>query len=103
MSDLFSLAAARKLRDEGMERSAYGYNAQEWLVRARDMALLLAGREGEVSADKVLQFVPRPPEVSVNATGSIFKDKRFKLVGYKMSSKVSAHARRIAVWALNDV
>jgi hypothetical protein len=101
MTDLFSLAESRQLRDEGMYLSASQLSAAEWLRRAKDTAYFIATRNGEVSADEVLRIMPRPSDVHPNATGSLFRDKRFKLVGYKTSSKVSAHARRIGVYELN--
>lgn len=101
-ADLFSLAEGRRLRDEGMERAAKNVYAENWLTIARNVAFNLLQKQPTISADDLLIYCPRPPNVSHNATGSLFKDKRFKLVGYKTSSKVSAHARRIAVWAMND-
>lgn len=108
-ADLFSLAAERKLRDEGMERAMGSAYAQNWLAIARNVAVRMlmikqcpSVISRTISADELLSYCPRPPNVSPNATGSLFKDKRFKLVGYKQSTKTSAHARRIAVWSLND-
>ena len=102
MSDLFSLAESRSQRDAGMKRAATSGAASEWLTRARDTAYFIAVSNGEVSADEVLKIMPRPADVSPNATGSLFRDKRFRQIGYKMSSKVSAHARRIGVYELNS-
>lgn len=100
MGDLFSLAEARQLRDEGMERAAN--SAAEWLNKCRETAVYLGRTKGSVSIDEVLQLCERPEWVSPNATGSVFRDKRFKLVGYKQSTKTSAHARRIGIYQLND-
>lgn len=101
-ADLFSLAHARQLRDEGMERASRSPDSASWLWEARQAAWIYAAKHGAVSADDVLKIVPRPEWVSVNATGSLFKDKRFKLVGYKQSTKTSAHARRIGIYELNE-
>lgn len=101
-ADLFSLAQARQLRDEGMGRAIVSSFTKNWLENARDVALWMAKEYGFVSCDDVLKAFPRPANVSPNATGSLFKDKRFKLVGYKTSTKTSAHSRRIGVYQLND-
>lgn len=100
-ADLFSLAEGRRLRDAGMELAVKPLDASSWLSWARNMAFQMAHANGEVSADDVLKRCPRPSDVSPNATGSLFKDKRFKLVGYKTSTKTSAHARRIGVYQLS--
>lgn len=101
-SDLFSLAESRRLKDEGMSVAASTDSASQWLQRARDTAMFLCQRNGETSADEVLRIMPRPYDVPVNSTGSLFRDKRFKKIGYKESCKVSAHARSIGIWVLND-
>lgn len=102
MTDLFSLAESRRKRDLGMSQAAAPSNASEWLHKCRQHAQILIIMNGEVSSDQVLQWCPRPSDVHPNATGSIFRDKRFKIVGYKTSSKVSARARRIAIYQLNE-
>lgn len=101
MDDLFSAATARQRRDAGMDLAAGRENAQAWLLKARDCAYVMAVMGREVSADDVLSWCPRPSDVHPNATGSIFRDKRFKLIGYRTSKKVSAHARRIGIYELN--
>lgn len=84
-----------------MQQSAFSFGAADWIEKARATALYLAASDGEVTIDRVLQFTPRPDWVSVNATGSVFRDKRFKCVGFTKTSKVSGHARIIKIWALN--
>lgn len=98
---LFDLSEGIRLRDKGMGNAAYSYGADEWLSQARNVAAILAAKNGETDIDQVLKLCPRPLSVSVNSTGSVFKDKRFVFTGNrKQSSKTNAHAREIKLWRL---
>ena len=94
----FDRELSRQLRDEGIQKAEN--NATEWINACRVLAYQFAVEHGRVASDDVLKELPRPTLVHPNATGSIFRDKRFKLVGYKTSSKVSAHARRIGIYQI---
>ncbi len=99
---IFDRLKALELRDKGMDQAAYSLNAQGWLQSAQAVARHLAAKNGETTIDEVLAVCPRPPNVSVNATGSIFRGKDWKLIGNTQSSKVASRARRVGIWALND-
>ena len=95
--DLFQ---AQKLRDIGIT-IVYGNNS-EWVDEARKVAKHLARINGQVSSDDVLDFYPRPDDVHPNATGSIFREKGWRKVGYKQSERPSAHARVIGIYKLTE-
>lgn len=96
--DLFDYAEAQKARDAGIARLHENLIADSWIAQAREFALLYAAKHGEVSADDVLKFCPRPSDVHKNSVGAIFRSKQLRLVGFKQSSKVSSHARRIGIY-----
>lgn len=89
-----------RLRDHGMLAAANGYGAGDWLCRAREVAIYQAGNYGETTIDDVLRVCPRPASVSPAATGSVFKDKRFKCVGITESAQVQRHAGIIRRWSI---
>jgi hypothetical protein len=101
-TDIFDYLESVRLRDLGINSAANGYNASEWVSKARTVALHLAATRGEVSIEDVLRVTPRPPEVSVNATGAVMRHKRLILSGYTQSAKTSSHARRIGLYRLKD-
>lgn len=101
MTDLFSLSEGLRQRDIGMESSAYSYNAQEWLEKAREVAKMLAMKNGETNACDVLRQCPRPASVNPNATGSIFKGKAWRCIGHVKTEKISARGREIKRWMLS--
>lgn len=93
--DLFQ---SQRLRDIGIN-SVYQNNSS-WVDEARAVAKQLARKDGQVSIDEVLDFLPRPEDIHPNATGSVFRERCWKKVGYKSSSKPSAHARAIGIYQL---
>lgn len=93
--DLFQ---GQKLRDIGVMRVYI--NSSTWVDEARDIAKKLARLNGQVSSDDVLDYYPRPDDVHPNATGSIFREKCWKKIGYKPSELPSAHARVIGIYQL---
>lgn len=97
---LFDLAASREARDKGMEAAANGYGASDWLDQARKVAEILAARHGEVTADMVQAICPRPASVSPAASGSLFRGKKWRCIGFTQSSQVSRHAGAIRRWVL---
>jgi len=99
--DIFGYAdECQRLRDAGIEKVVC--NNEDWVKRVRAIALHLAATNGEVCSDDVLRILPRPDSVSPNAVGSVFKDKRLHVIGFKQSEKLTSHSRRIFIYALND-
>lgn len=93
--DLFQ---SQKLRDIGVMRVYISHST--WVDEAREVAKKLARNNGQVSSDEVLDYYPRPDDVHPNATGSIFREKCWKRIGYKQSERPSAHARVIGIYQL---
>jgi hypothetical protein len=100
MADLFDISEGRLLKQKGMEAAEFSYQASEWLERARSVAELLVAKRGEVTSDDVLRVCPRPPEVSFNATGSLFRGKKWKSIGWTNTAQTQGHCRAIRRWVL---
>lgn len=92
------LLTGKQLRDQGIAKVTS--NSSEWVHKAREVALMLAALNGETDSDEVQAICPRPSDVHCNATGAVFKDKRFKFVGFKQTDRASGHARTIKLWGL---
>lgn len=89
--------AGRVLRDAGMSIAAS--NCNDWLQQARQIALMLAAKHGEVTIDQVKKIAGEPDRP--NAAGSVFKDKRFRFTGrYTQTTRLSGHARDVKIWEL---
>lgn len=101
MSTLFDYAHAKKLRDIGIEQAG-SWPASEWVSKARAFAVSYARAHGSVDADIVNQHVPRPPDISPNSAGSIFRCRELEPYGFKNSSKVSSHARVIRKYRIRS-
>jgi hypothetical protein len=96
METLFDYQKACELRDIGLSKAEA--NNFDWVQQARSLAIHLAMKNGEVDSDQVQAILPRPPSVSPNAAGAVFRCKQLVCVGFKQSSRVSAHARTIKVF-----
>ena len=88
-----------QLRDAGVAKVYKNHSA--WVDKARSTAKAIAAWRGSVSIDEVLEACPRPESVHPNATGSIFREKCWKRVGYTQSKSPAAHARVVGVYELN--
>ena len=97
---LFDAAKSRELRDTGKEVAAHSYGADEWLTKARLAAERIATDRREVTIDDVLRICPRPSHISANATGSVFKGKKWKCIGFAQSEQVQRHASVIRRWVV---
>ncbi len=93
--DLIEGLAGRDIAINTME-----VNYTDWMAEAREKAVSHARDHGSVTSDDIYALAPMPPWIHHNAMGAVFRDKRLKIDGYVMSKRPSAHARRIAVYAL---
>lgn len=98
---LFNAAASRKLKERGLD-IAESFPADYWVQRARAVAELLAAKNGSVTSDDVLRVCPRPADVPPNATGSLFRGKKWKCIGTQQSEQVSRHAGIIRIWTRSE-
>lgn len=97
----YDLIESLRLRDAGITKASFGYNAAEWLDKAQATARYLAMSDSETDAESVLKLCPRPAAVSPAVTGGIFRGKGWKCVGYSQASKVSSHGRLLRRWSYN--
>ena len=95
------LIEARRRRDRGI--ALVSGNNQKFIDWARHTALLEIHRHGSVTIDSIRdiqKFYGVDNPTHRNAYGAIFRDKRFKHIGYAQSKQVSNHGREIKVWGL---
>ena len=74
----------------------------EWIQSARMIARKLLTQRQQITIVDVLNELPRPQYVHPNTTGHIFRDKDFKLVGFRKSTSKFARGRFVGVWELNE-
>ena len=91
-----TLEQCLSLRNAGLD--SVGLHHADWVGVAREIAVRICRRDGDVDTDRIQEIWARPSWVHPNAVGAILQAPRFRLVGYKMSERPSAHARRIGLW-----
>ena len=105
MTDLFQAADERAmgiyLRDRGIAKVS-NYPHDGWVQKAKDIAVMLAAKNGTVTSDELQNIFPRPQDVPPNAVGAVFRDKRLVYIGSDQSERATAHARRIGVYMLRN-
>ena len=78
---------------------------REWLSIVRDRAADIAFFDGHVTADDIRDFAAsldiKPSHKY--AMGAVFRDKRFKQIGTKISSDPGHHGKAIILWGLSKV
>lgn len=101
-SSLFDLPAALEARDTGIKAAASQRSAL--VVLAREIAVMIAARDGSVNADQVVaEMVRRGYGIHAlgNAAGSIFRDRRFRFTGrFVQSERVHARGNMLREWRL---
>jgi hypothetical protein len=103
---LFDRAESEILKKIGMEQAS-SYPFDEPIGRARNIAIMLAIRNGTVCADDVYQYLlDRLPdvlkEIPANGWGSVLKSPKLKFTGRIVeSNKVSRHRGMQRVWEYN--
>lgn len=99
---LFDAAASVELRDRGIELAAIQRSGL--VVLAREIAVMIAARDGVVNADDVVaEMVKRGYGVHAlgNAAGAIFRDRRFEWTGkFVISQRPHARCNPIRQWRL---
>jgi len=95
---------AEKLR-EGERRKEVGLarvsgDHSDWVNRARALAAVIAGEEGDVTTDDIQARLSLPEDAHPNLWGSVLRAPMFRRVGYKKSTRAEAHARVIGIWRL---
>ena len=88
-----------ELRDQALQ--SFESAEPRWLDRARTMLVeLFADGVQTVSSDDVWLYCPPPKDVHPSCMGTVFKDRRFEMLGWKASTRPSAHARVIRTYVL---
>lgn len=80
----------------------YESEKQEWLRKARMIAVEIALKDGRVSADELRERFPIPAHINKNIMGSVFKYPDFCTNGIKKSTWGSRHGAIICVWVLKN-
>jgi hypothetical protein len=94
------LFEGRQRRDRGIAKVSKGYDW--WLDQARHVAYKIAQDTGEVTSDDVHEKCPLPSVAHHNLMGAVFKDPRFKPIGYRQSARPSAHGRVIRIYCISQ-
>lgn len=101
-ASLFDLPAGIAAKDKGIEIAAS--QRASLVIEARNLAVEIAKRKGTVNADDIVEAMCERgygPHVLGPATGSIFRDRRFKFTGQRIKSKRPwANANELRVWSL---
>ncbi len=94
------LFEGRARRDKGLAKVSQGFGW--WLDQARFLAERIAKQKGQVSSDDIHNALELPEGAHHNLMGAIFKDPRFKPIGYTHSSRPSAHGRIIRIYCIKQ-
>lgn len=103
----FDPALAEKWKREKMAAAASSPAHQELLnlLRPALVRLALSRDCRTVTADDAQAWLVEHGYDSAalgNAAGSLFKSSAWKLVGYRMSDRISRHRNRVGVWQLKS-
>ena len=98
--DLFE---GRRLRDSALEAVEFtAETREEWVARARAVALEICAEQGQVTSDDVQRRIPVPEAFDPRILGAVFNARQrgfpFVKVGYVQTTQKQAHARPIPVW-----
>jgi hypothetical protein len=105
---IFDAAESNRLRDVGMAKAAT-YPFDEPVNRARNIAIMLAKRNGTVCADHVHEYLAeRLPDVLEALTpkswGSVMKSPKLKYTGRTTESqRLSRHSGIQRLWQYNPI
>ncbi len=90
----------RDLRDAGIARVSIG--REDWIAKARDMAIWIAKRSGQVTINDVRQLIDLPDNFHHNTWGAVLRGDAFEPIGYCQATHPSAHARVVRVYKLKE-
>lgn len=90
----------RALRDAGIARVSIG--REDWIAKARSLAISIAKRSGQVTINDVRQFIDLPDDFHPNTWGAVLRGDTFQPVGYSQATHPSAHARVIRIYKLKE-
>ena len=95
-----SLIQGQVLKQEAL--ASHEMLNREWLARAREVALEIAHKRGEVCADDVRAALPLPTLAHPSLMGAVFNDRRFRCVGFTKSVRTEARARIIRLYEAQE-
>lgn len=90
----------RDLRDAGIARVSIG--REDWIAKARSLAVSIAKRSGQVTINDVRQFIDLPDDFHHNTWGAVLRGDAFEPIGYCQATHPSAHARVVRVYKLKE-
>lgn len=88
----------RDLRDAGI--AAVSIGREDWIAKARDMAIWIAKQSGKVTINDVRQLIDLPDDFHPNTWGAVLRGDAFEPVGFCQATHPSAHARVIRIYKL---
>jgi len=88
----------RDLRDAGI--AAVSIGREDWIAKARDMAIWIAKQSGKVTINDVRQLIDLPDDFHHNTWGAVLRGDAFEPIGYCQATHPSAHARVVRVYKL---
>ncbi len=90
----------RDLRDAGI--AAVSIGREDWIAKARDMAIWIAKQSGKVTINDVRQLIELPDDFHHNTWGAVLRGDAFEPIGYCQATHPSAHARVVRVYKLKE-
>ena len=90
----------RDLRDAGI--AAVSIGREDWIAKARDMAIWIAKQSGKVTINDVRQLIDLPDDFHHNTWGAVLRGDGFEPIGYCQATHPSAHARVVRVYKLKE-
>lgn len=88
------------LRDAGI--AAVSIGREDWIAKARDMAIWIAKQSGKVTINDVRQLIDLPDDFHHNTWGAVLRGDAFEPIGYCQATHPSAHARVVRVYKLKE-
>ena len=94
------LAIGRALRDAQL--TLFEHRDTEFLSHCRQLAVEIARAQGTVCINDIRAQVRLPAHVHPSVLGSVFKNKKFKAIGFTEATHAAAHARVVRVYQLHE-
>jgi hypothetical protein len=90
----------RDLRDAGIARVSIG--REEWIAKARGIAILIAKSAGQVTINDVRNLVDMPDDFHPSTWGAVLRGDAFQAIGFCQATHASAHARVVRIYKLKE-